>query len=159
MVESGKRHSIEERPSKEQYYLNIASVVAERATCPRLHVGAVIVKNDMIISTGYNGAPRGLPHCIEEGCDIQNGHCVRTLHAEINSILQAAYHGHSTKDAALFTNYLPCENCAKAIINSGIILVVFSEIYNNVDQPKTRELFRLAGIGLIHFQNDSESDT
>ncbi len=138
-----------DRPSKIEYYLNIADVVSQRATCPRLHVGAVIVRNGMIISTGYNGAPRGLPHCTSVGCDLENGHCKRTLHAEVNSILQAAYQGTSTKGAALFTNYLPCENCAKAIINSGITTVIFREVYENVDQPKTRELFRLAGVGLV----------
>ena len=143
------------RPSKEEYYLRIAEVVAERSTCPRLHVGAVIVSNDMIISTGYNGAPRRLPHCTEVGCEIENGHCVRTIHAEMNAILQAAYHGASTKDAALFTNFLPCKNCAKAIINSGVATVIFREVYENGDVPATRQLFNQAGVNLVQFPKET----
>lgn len=137
------------RPNKDQYFLNLADVVATRGTCPRLKVGTVLVKDNMVISTGYNGAPRGLEHCDEVGCKIVNNHCVRAVHSEINSILQAAYHGTSTNGAILYTKYFPCENCTKAIINSGIEKVVFREFYKNTDQPFSKELFRKARVKFV----------
>lgn len=129
-------------------FLNLSEVAATRATCPRLHVGTMLVKDGMVISSGYNGAPKGLKHCDDVGCKIVNGHCVRVVHSELNSLLQAAHNGVSTKDASLYTKYLPCEACAKVIINAGIARVVFRDIYKNIDQPYTRKLFREAKIKL-----------
>lgn len=141
------------RPSKDEYFLNLSEVVAARATCHRLHVGTVLVKDNMIISTGYNGAPRGLPHCEDVGCRVVNGHCTRVVHAELNSLFQAAYHGASTNGATLYTLYLSCENCAKAIINAGIARVVYKRIYKNIDQPYARELFRKAKVKLVRLRS------
>src|SRR5512142_743081 len=108
------------RVSWDQYFMNIAREVSTRSTCDRLHVGAVIVRDKMILSTGYNGAPKGLPHCDDIGHEMTNGHCTRTVHAEQNSVIQAAYNGVSTKDSILYTQWLPCVMCAKTIINAGI---------------------------------------
>ncbi len=141
------------RPSKDEYFLNLADVIAIRATCPRLRVGTVLVKDGMIISTGYNGAPRSLGHCDDVGCKIVNGHCVRTVHSELNSILQAAYHGASTNGATLYTTYLPCEYCTKAIINAGIARVVYRGLYKNTDQPYARKLFREAKVKLVKLRS------
>jgi len=102
------------------YFLDLASLVSTRSTCDRLHVGAVIVKDRNIISTGYNGSPSGSPHCDEVGHEMENGSCVRTIHAEQNAIVQAAKHGHSICGADLYITHSPCYNCAKLIITAGI---------------------------------------
>lgn len=143
-----KKKQIKKRPTKDNYFLDLADLVSSRATCPRLKVGTVLVRDGMMISTGYNGAPRGLDHCTDVGCKIVKGHCVRVVHSEVNSLLQAAYNGAFTKSATLYTRYLPCESCAKAIINAGISKVVYKEIYKNIDQPYARELFKKAKINL-----------
>ncbi len=137
------------RPSWDEYFLRQADVVAERGTCPRLKVGAVIVREKNIVSSGYNGAPRGIDHCIDVGCRLVNGHCKRVNHAESNAVINAAYIGVSTKGATLYTRFLPCDDCAKDIINAGIIRVVYREVYKNIDQPFTLELFEQAGIELV----------
>lgn len=136
------------RPNKDNYFLNLAELISARATCPRLRVGTVLVKDGMVISTGYNGAPRGLGHCNDVGCKVVNNHCVRTVHSELNAIIQAAYHGVSTKGSTLYTRYTLCENCTKATINAGIKRVVYRTIYKNIDQPHTRSLFKKAKVKL-----------
>ncbi len=116
------------RPSWENYFMDIATLVAKRSTCLRRSVGAVIVKDKRILSTGYNGAPSGLKHCIDIGClreqlNIASGErheLCRGIHAEQNAIIQAAFHGVSIKNAALFCTNQPCSICAKMIINAGI---------------------------------------
>ncbi len=123
-----------QRIGKDEYFMNIARVVSTRSTCDRAHVGAILVKNSMIISTGYNGSPRSLPHCSEEGHFMENGHCTRTVHAEVNAIIQAAYNGISTNQASLYTTHFPCRHCLKFLINSGILQVFFSEAYKHDDQ-------------------------
>lgn len=140
----------EKRISKDDYFLQMAEVVAKRGTCSRLFAGAVLVKDGMVLSTGYNGAPRGLPHCTEVGHRIVDGHCVRTIHAEVNTIIQAAYHGVSTKDATLYALFFPCEYCAKMLINAGISRLVFRNIYKNMDLPYIRKLFRDAQVKMKH---------
>lgn len=137
------------RPSWDKYFLQIADLVATRATCLRLRVGAILVRDRMIISTGYNGSPRKTEQCDEVGCRIVNGHCVRTVHAEANTVLQAAYHGISTKGATLYTRYLPCEHCTKILINAGVEKIVYREIYKNIDQPFTKKLARQAEVKLV----------
>lgn len=119
------------RPDIDQYFLDIARVVANRATCDRAHIGAVLVKNKYIISTGYNGAPRGLGHCDDVGHEMENGHCVRTTHAEQNAIIQAAVHGSSTEGGTLYSTHSPCKICAKIMLNAGIKRVVVSELYRD----------------------------
>ncbi len=117
------------RPSWEEYFLQIAKDVSTRSTCDRANVGAVIVKNKVILSTGYNGAPRGLPHCDDVGHEIVDGHCIRTIHAEANAIAQAARNGSSIEDATIYLTVSPCYDCFKMMINGGIKEVVYKEFY------------------------------
>ena len=119
------------RPSWNKYFMNIAHEVAKRSTCERAQVGAVIVRDKRILTTGYNGSPRGLPHCSEVGCLMDNGHCVRTLHAEQNAIIQAALHGVITEGAIIYVTHQPCFNCAKTIINAGISEIVYGKEYRD----------------------------
>lgn len=114
------------RPSWDEYFMRIASDVATRATCLRRHVGAVIVRDRRILSTGYNGSPPGQPHCTEVGCLMEEGRCIRTLHAEQNAIIQAALHGVSTHGSTLYGTCRPCHVCARMIVGAGIGRVVFS---------------------------------
>ena len=136
------------RPTWDEYFIEITLDVAKRATCLRAQVGAVIVKDKRILTTGYNGAPKGLPHCLEVGCEIVDGHCVRTLHAEQNAIIQAALHGVSLEGGTIYTTHQPCHTCAKMIINAGIAHVVYAGEY-----PDTiaMQYLRLAGVRVEHF--------
>ena len=109
--------------------MSVARVVASRSTCDRAMVGAVVVKDRHILTTGYNGSPSGLPHCDEAGHIMLLGHCVRTLHAEQNAIVQAAVHGVSTRGATMYVTHLPCLSCAKMIVNAGIERVVYENPY------------------------------
>ena len=117
------------RPPWDNYFMGITFQVAKRGTCDRARVGAIIVKDRRILTTGYNGSPAGLPHCDEIGHLMVSGHCVRTLHAEQNAILQAALHGVSVADSTLYVTHQPCLNCAKMIINAGIRRVVYAGQY------------------------------
>jgi len=114
-----------------RYFMEIAKVVASRATCTRKHVGAVIVKDKTILSTGYNGSVRGRPHCDEVGCDMENKHCVATIHAEANAIIQAAKNGVCINGAEIYTTASPCWNCFKLIANSGIGKIYYAEEYGD----------------------------
>ena len=109
--------------------MDITLDVARRSTCNRAQVGAIIVKDKRILTTGYNGAPKGLPHCLDEGCEIVEGHCVRTLHAEQNAIIQAALHGVSLAGGTIYTTHQPCATCAKMLINAGLVRVVYAGQY------------------------------
>jgi len=117
------------RPSWDDYFMDITVQVARRSTCDRARVGAIIVKDKRILTTGYNGAPAGLPHCDEIGHLMIGGHCVRTLHAEQNAIIQAALHGVSVDGGTLYVTHQPCLTCAKMIINAGIQRVVYAGNY------------------------------
>ena len=138
------------RPSWHEYFMRIAKEVATRATCPRRSVGAVIVLDRRILTTGYNGAPHGLAHCTEVGCKIVDGHCQRALHAEQNAILQAALNGVSTRGATVYVTCQPCNACAKMIINAGIVRVVFEGDYPD---PFAMELFEESGIELLRLRD------
>jgi dCMP deaminase len=118
-----------QRPTWDEYFLDIAFSVAERSTCDRAHVGAVLVRDRRILATGYNGSPAGLPHCDEVGHLIADGHCVRTLHAEQNAIIQSALHGVSSEGATAYVTHQPCLTCAKMLINAGIQRVVYAGSY------------------------------
>src|SRR4030067_1987222 len=111
------------------YFMKIADVVALRSPCDRAFVGMVMVLDKRILTTGFNGSPAGLPHCEEVGHLMIEGHCVRTIHAEANAIIQAALHGVSTKGATCYVTHLPCINCTKALINAGIVRIVYSTAY------------------------------
>ena len=127
--------------------MNIAHEVATRSTCDRKNVGAVIVRKKSILSTGYNGSLQGLPHCDEVGHEMENGHCVRTIHAEANAIVQAARNGIRIEDAEIFITASPCYNCFKMIANAGIKKIYFGEFYRD---ERIREHASELGIELVH---------
>jgi len=124
-----------DRPGMDDYFMEIASVVAKRSTCLHNQVGALFVKNKRILTTGYNGAPAGLDHCDVVGCareNVESGtrhELCRAVHAEQNAIIQAALHGVSTKGATCYVTHLPCINCTKVLINAGIVRLVYSVAY------------------------------
>ncbi len=136
------------RPSWDEYFMGIAFQVAKRSTCDRARVGAIIVKDRRILTTGYNGAPAGLPHCDDIGHLMVDGHCVRTLHAEQNAIIQAALHGVSVQGGTMYVTHQPCLTCAKMIINAGIVRVVYAGDYPD---ENSRAFLAQAGVGLQHF--------
>lgn len=111
--------------------MGIARQVATRATCDRKHVGAVIVRDKSILATGYNGSVRGLPHCDEEGHLMEDGHCVRTIHAEANAIIQSARNGVRIDGAGIYVSASPCWSCFKMIANAGLRRIVYGEFYRD----------------------------
>ena len=111
--------------------MDIAHQVATRATCDRKHVGSVVVRDRTILSTGYTGSIRGMPHCDEVGHMMENGHCVATVHAEANALLQAAKNGVRIDGATLYTTASPCWPCFKLIANSGCVRIVYGEFYRD----------------------------
>lgn len=121
----------EKRTSWDEYFMQVASVVATRATCARRKIGAVVVRDRTILSTGYNGSIRGLSHCDEVGHLMEDGHCVRTVHAEANAIAQAARNGVRIEGADLYVTASPCWTCFKLIANSGIVRVAYGEFYRD----------------------------
>jgi len=135
------------RASWEQYFMNIATEVATRSTCDRKHVGAVIVREKTILSTGYNGSIKGLPHCDEVGHEMVDGHCVRTTHAEANAIVQAAKNGVGIDGSEIYVTASPCYNCFKLIANSGIIIIYFDEFYRD---ERIINHAKESGIELVH---------
>ena len=119
------------RAGWDQYFMQIAATVATRATCDRKHVGAVIVRDRTILSTGYNGSIRGMPHCDDAGHMMEADHCVATIHAEANAIIQAAKNGVGIDRASVYVTASPCWSCFKMIANAGIERVVFGEFYRD----------------------------
>ena len=115
------------RKDWDDYFMDIAYKVKERSTCPRLQVGAVIVKDKRIKGTGYNGSPSGMPHCEDEGCFLIDKHCKRTIHAEVNCLLETT--PEERKGATIYVTHQPCQDCQKLIITSGITRVVYAEGY------------------------------
>ena len=141
-----------ERVSWENYFMRIATDVATRATCPRKHVGAVIVRDRTILSTGYNGSIRGMPHCDDPdvGCMMEEGHCVATIHAEQNAIIQAAKNGVGIDGSTIYTTASPCWPCFKMITNAGIKRIVFAEFYR---EEKVFSVADKLGITLDHLED------
>ena len=119
------------RVSWKDYFMNIAREVSTRSTCNRKHVGAVIVREKTILSTGYNGSIKGLPHCDEVGCEMVDGHCVRTTHAEANAIVQAAKNGIQINQSEIYVTASPCYDCFKLIANAGIKIIYYDEFYRD----------------------------
>lgn len=127
--------------------MNIAKVVSSRATCDRKLVGAVIVRDKTILSTGYNGSIRGMPHCSEAGHMMESGHCVATIHAETNAVLQAAKNGVGIDGASVYVTASPCWSCFKMITNAGVRRIVYGEFYRD------ERIFSVAstlGVELVH---------
>ncbi len=145
------------RPSWEQYFMDIAKLVASRSTCIRRQVGAVLVRDKQIISTGYNGVPKGINHCEERGClrqelMIPSGErheICRGVHAEQNAIVQAALHGISTDGTTLFCTHQPCVMCTKLVINAGVRKVIFQGEYPDA---LAKELLGEANVSLVRWE-------
>ena len=137
------------RTSWDNYFMKIAEDVSTRSTCDRKFVGAVIVRDKMILSTGYNGSIRGLPHCDEIGHEMENGHCVRTVHAEANAIVQAARNGVGIGESDIYVTASPCYNCFKLIANAGIKRIFYGELYRD---ERIKNHAKEAGIELIHLE-------
>ncbi|MFC4558877.1 ComE operon protein 2 [Virgibacillus kekensis] len=133
-----------ERISWDQYYMAQSQLLALRSTCTRLMVGATVVRDKRIIAGGYNGSVSGSVHCVDEGCYVIDGHCVRTVHAEANALLQCAKFGVPTEGAELYVTHFPCLQCCKQIIQGGIKAVYYAEDYKN--HPYAIELFKEAGV-------------
>jgi len=139
------------RPTWDEYFMEITELVSKRSTCLRRKVGAVIVQDKRILTTGYNGAPRGLPHCLEIGClreikKVSSGErqeLCRGLHAEQNAIVQAALYGICIKGSVLYCTTQPCVTCAKMIVNSGIKRIVYKEKYPD---ELARKILKEAGV-------------
>ena len=144
------------RPDWDSYFMKIASAVSERSTCDRAMVGCVLVRDKRILTTGFNGSPAGQDHCDEIGHLMVDGHCVRTIHAETNAIIQAALHGVSTRDATCYVTHLPCINCTKALINAGIARIVYGEAYR-VDENATMFL-KAAEIEIVRHTNGFQEE-
>ncbi len=151
------------RPSWDQYFIELARSVASRSTCDRGRSGCVIVKNKRILCTGYVGSPPGMPHCDEVGHKLRqvtddNGnvsqHCVRTVHAEQNAMIQAARFGISLEGATLYCKMEPCRSCAMSIVGAGIKRVVCEKKYHASED--TREIFTTCGVELVVLNNDVE---
>ena len=145
--------STSKRSDWESYFMNIAKQVATRSTCDRKHVGAVIVRDKTILSTGYNGSIRNLPHCDEVGHIIEENHCIQTVHAEANAIAQAAKNGVSIDQSEIYITASPCWTCFKLLGNSGIIKVVYGEFYKD---SRMFNAANLAGIELKYFKKKRE---
>jgi len=146
------------RPTWEEYFMTITRQVAERSTCLRAKVGAVIVRDRSIVATGYNGAPAGMPHCLDVGClvyesrtpagDIETN-CFRTIHAEINAIAQAARNGNRIEGCDVYVTHTPCIHCLKVLVNTGVRRVFYEKPYK-VDT--IQELRERSGVELVEVE-------
>lgn len=147
------------RPTLDEYFMEIAGIVAKRSTCLRNQVGAVIVKDKRILSTGYNGAPVNLEHCLDIGCIRQQNNIAsgtrhelcRAVHAEQNAIIQAALHGVSIEGSTVYCTHQPCILCAKMLINSRIEKVVYRAVYPD---KESLVFFDKAGVKVEQFTAD-----
>jgi dCMP deaminase len=136
------------RPGWEEYFMEVARTVATRATCPRASVGAVLVRDHRILTTGYNGAPRHVAHCTEVGCELAGDHCVRTTHAEANAVVQGALYGVSLEGSTAYCTHQPCIGCAKLLISAGVVRIVYDVAYPD---PFAQEMLSEAGVALVSF--------
>lgn len=135
------------RPTKAETFLELAKVWRTRSTCPRGQVGCVIVTLDgFVLTSGYNGAPRGLAHCTSVGCLMDGNHCVRAIHAEMNAIIQASREGVSLIDSLVYTTKRPCIRCTVALIQAGVKHITFLEDYHSDDTEEALALLAIAGV-------------
>lgn len=136
------------RTNRDEMLMRVAVVISGRGTCQRAQVGAVLAKDGRIISTGYVGAPSGLPHCTDVGCDLSSGNgCSRTVHAEANAVAFAARYGIATEGTFLYCTHSPCGACAKLIINAGVSRVMYEKEYRDITPLA---MLATAGVELIH---------
>jgi dCMP deaminase len=157
----GEQHR--KRPTWHEYFMTITREVAARSTCVRASVGAVIVRDRSILATGYNGAPAGMPHCLDVGClmyesrtpsgDLEQN-CFRTIHAEVNAIAQAARNGTAIQGADIYVTHTPCIHCFKALVNTGIRRVFYAKPYK---MHTLEELRRYTGVELIGVDSDDSA--
>jgi dCMP deaminase len=152
------------RPSWDQYFMTITEQVADRSTCLRAKVGAVIARDRSILATGYNGSPAGLPHCLDVGCLIYESknpygeieqNCYRTIHAEINAITQAARNGVAIRDADIYVTHTPCIHCMKVLINTGIKNIFYGQAYK---LHTVADLLKYADVKLVQIPPSTTSN-
>ena len=143
-----------ERITRDQFFMAQSHLLALRSTCTRLAVGATIVREKCIIAGGYNGSISGDEHCIEQGCYVVDNHCVRTVHAETNALLQCAKYGTPANGADIYVTHFPCLPCTKTIIQAGIRNVYYATDYKN--NPYALELFEKAGVNVVHIPFDEK---
>lgn len=136
------------RPGWDEYFMEIARTVATRATCPRASVGCVLTRGHRILTTGYNGAPRGVAHCTEVGCTLGNEHCLRATHAEANAVVQGALYGISVDGAVAYCTHQPCVNCSKLLISAGVTKIVYETAYPDA---VASQLLAEAGVALVAY--------
>ena len=136
------------RPGWDEYFMQIAHTVSTRATCPRAAVGCVLAREHRILTTGYNGAPRGVAHCTEVGCTLVNEHCMRATHAEANAVVQGALHGVGLEGCVAYCTHQPCVNCSKLLISAGCTRIVYEASYPD---PVATQLLAEAGVALVQY--------
>ena len=134
------------RMSWDDYFMYQALLLSQRATCERLKVGAVLVRENRIISGGYNGSVAGDAHCVEEGCYVQGGHCVRTIHAEANALLQCAKFGVSTENTTVYVTHFPCLQCTKQLLQAGVKEICYLNNYRNNEYAE--HLYEVTGVSV-----------
>ena len=139
------------RVNWEDYFMNIAKEIASRSTCDRKHVGSLIVRDKTILSTGYNGSIRGMPHCDDVGHMMENDHCVATIHAESNAVLQAAKNGVMIDGSEIYITASPCWPCFKMLVNAGIKKIYYGEFYRD---DRIFDVAKKLGIELVHIKVD-----
>ncbi|MFD1207040.1 MULTISPECIES: ComE operon protein 2 [Sporosarcina] len=144
-----------ERITWDQFFMAQCHLLAVRSTCTRLTVGATIVRDNRIIAGGYNGSISGGDHCIDHGCYVVGNHCVRTIHAEMNALLQCAKYGSPVEGASLYVTHFPCLQCSKAIIQSGIKHVYYATDYKNDEYAM--KLFAQSGVSVQHIPFDERN--
>lgn len=135
------------RISWDRYFMNLAVQASTRSTCPRKHVGAIIVRDKTVLSTGYNGSLRGAAHCTDIGCLMEGGHCIRTVHAEANALVQAARHGIGVEGAGIYVTASPCFNCFKLIVNAGLTSIHYGEFYRD---ERVLQFAETLGVRMVH---------
>ena len=150
-----KSRDAQKRIGWDEYFMNIARVASSRSTCERKFVGAVIVRDKTILSTGYNGSIRKLAHCSEAGHMMENNHCVATIHAEANAIIQAAKNGVCIDGGTIYTTASPCWPCFKLIANAGIKRICYGEFYRD---DRIFQIAKKLKIGLVKLENETHHD-
>lgn len=141
-----------ERIPWKQYFMLQALVISQRSTCNRALVGSVLVKDQRIIGTGYNGSISGQPHCDDVGHQLVDGHCVRTIHSEMNTLIQCAKNGVSTSDTEIFVTHFPCYNCTKCLLQAGVKKINY--YYDYRDNPLAVDLLQKCGVSYEQIKID-----
>lgn len=144
-----------ERITWDQFFMAQCHLLALRSTCTRLSVGAIIVRDNRIIAGGYNGSISGGDHCIDHGCYVVDNHCVRTIHAEMNAVLQCAKYGTPVEGSTIYVTHFPCLQCAKALIQAGVKKIIYATDYRNDEYAST--LFAQSGVSVQHIPFDERN--